>query len=134
LYESELSRDEITANYDFDPRQTNYYTDAGRYLGLIDRRTEDGQKIFSLSDEGQRLFRLKYKPRQLKLVELILSHKAFSKTFKLCIDRGEMPSRDEIVKFMKHSNLYNVRSEDTFYRRASSISGWINWILELTRL
>ncbi|KXZ39206.1 hypothetical protein SAMN05661008_01956 [Alkalithermobacter thermoalcaliphilus JW-YL-7 = DSM 7308] len=31
LNERELTRDEITENYDFDPRQTNYYTDAGRY-------------------------------------------------------------------------------------------------------
>ena len=23
---------------DFDPRQTNYYADAGRYLGLIDKK------------------------------------------------------------------------------------------------
>ena len=36
LYENNtLSRDEITYRYDFDSRQTNYYTDAGRYLGLI---------------------------------------------------------------------------------------------------
>lgn len=133
LNESELTRDEITANYDFDPRQTNYYTDAGRYLGLIEKCREDGQIIFSLTDEGQRLFRLKYIPRQLKLVELILSHKAFSETFKLYIKQGVLPSKYEIVEIMKSSNLYNVRSEDTFYRRASSIAGWINWILELTR-
>lgn len=134
LNESELTRDEITSNYDFDPRQTNYYTDAGRYLGLIEKRREGGQIIFSLTDEGQRLFRLKYKPRQLKFVELILSHRVFNETFKLCTEKGEMPSKHEIVRIMKNSNLYNVRSEDTFYRRASSISGWINWILELTRL
>lgn len=134
LNESELTRDEITANYDFDPRQTNYYTDAGRYLGLIDKRREDGQIVFSLTDEGRKLFRLKYKPRQLRLVELILSHNAFNKTFKLCINQGDMPPKDEIVKIMKLSNLYNVKSEDTFYRRASTISGWINWILELTKL
>lgn len=134
LNEKELSRDEITANYDFDPRQTNYYTDAGRYLGLIEKYREDGQIIFSLTDEGRRLFRLKYIPRQLKLVELILSHKAFNETFKLYIKQGFLPSKDEIVEIMKRSNLYNVKSEDTFYRRASSIAGWINWILELTRL
>ncbi len=54
LNEAELSKDEITANYDFDPRQTNYYTDAGRYLGLIEKCREDGQIIFLLTDEGRR--------------------------------------------------------------------------------
>lgn len=126
LNESELTRDEITANYDFDPRQTNYYTDAGRYLGLIDKRREGREIIFSLTDEGRKLLWLKYKPRQLKLVELILSHKAFNETFKICIERGEMPSKDEIVEIMKRSNLYRVESENTFYRRAQTVAGWIN--------
>ncbi len=134
LNESELTRDEITANYGFDPRQTNYYTDAGRYLGLIDKRKGGREVIFSLTDEGRRLLRLKYKPRQLKLVELILSHRAFNETFKLCIEQGEISSKDEIVEIMKRSELYNVESENTFYRRASTIAGWINWVLELTRL
>lgn len=134
LKESELTKDEITSKYDFDPRQTNYYTDAGRYLGLIEKRREDGQIIFSLTDEGRRLFNLKYKPRQLRLVELILSHKVFNETFKLCMEKYQMPSKHEIVNIMRNCNLYNVKSEDTFYRRASTISGWINWILELTRM
>jgi hypothetical protein len=30
-----LSKEKITQNYDFDYRQTNYYTGAGKYLGLI---------------------------------------------------------------------------------------------------
>lgn len=134
LNESELTKDEITSNYDFDPRQTSYYTDAGRYLGLIGKRRKDGQIVFSLTDEGKRLFKLKYKPRQLRLVELILSHKVFNETFKLCTEKYQIPSKHEIVKIMMNSNLYNVKSEDTFYRRASTVSGWINWILELTRL
>lgn len=134
LNETELTKDEITSNYDFDPRQTNYYTDAGRYLGLIRKRREEGQIVFSLTDEGQGLFRLKYKPRQLKFVELILNHKVFNETFRLCIERGDIPQRHEIVAIMKKGNLYNIESEDTFYRRASTISRWIEWIFELTRL
>ncbi|NLL58476.1 MAG: transcriptional regulator [Firmicutes bacterium] len=133
LNESDLTRDEITANYDFDPRQTNYYTDAGRYLGLIDKRREGREAIFSLTDEGRRLLRLKYKPRQLKLVELILSHRVFNETFKLSLKRGEIPTIDEIVQIMKRCDLYNVGSKSTFRRRASTISGWIKWILELTK-
>jgi len=134
LNESELTRDEITANYDFDPRQTNYYTDAGRYLGLIYKRREKGEILFSLTELGQRLLKLKYKPRQLKFVELILAHKVFRDTFELCLKYGVMPSKHEIVEIMKRSNLYNIESDDTFYRRASTVTGWINWILELTRL
>lgn len=62
LYEkTELTRDDITANYDFDVRQTNYYTDAGCYLGLISRAKTQGVVPYALTDRGQRLFTLKYK-------------------------------------------------------------------------
>ena len=44
---------------------------------------------------------------------------------------GEMPKIDEIVDIMKHSNLYNVTSENTYARRASTIKAWINWIVSL---
>jgi len=45
-----------------------------------------------------------------------------------------MPSKDEIVEIMKRNNLFRVEAENTFYRRAQTIAGWINWILELTRI
>ncbi len=42
-----------------------------------------------------------------------------------------MPSKDEIVRIMKESNLYRISSDSTFYRRSQTISSWINWILDL---
>ena len=42
LLYNESTKDDITLNYDFDPRQTNYYTDAGRYLGLIESNRSGG--------------------------------------------------------------------------------------------
>lgn len=37
LNEQELSRNDVIEQYAFDARQTNYYTDAARYLGLLER-------------------------------------------------------------------------------------------------
>ncbi len=135
LAENEMTRDEITLNYAFEPRQTNYYTDAGRYLGLIhkDKTDENRMPIFSLTEEGQRILGLKYKARQLKFVELILKHGVFKKTLEKHLEYGEMPPKNEIVDIMKNSNLYKVEADSTYERRASTVSGWINWILELQR-
>ncbi len=133
LSEGEKSRDEITLNYAFDPRQTNYYTDAGRYLGLIEKRSQNKTPIYSLSNEGHRILRLKYKARQLKFVELILKHDVFVKVLKKYLENEKMPSKSQIVDIMKNSNLYNIDSESTYERRASTVSGWINWILGLQR-
>ena len=32
---------------------------------------------------------------------------------------------------MKSAKLYNIDSEQTYKRRASTVISWINWILEL---
>lgn len=48
-----MTKQDITSEYAFDERQTNYYTDAGRYLGLIDKgHDEDGNILFQLSARG----------------------------------------------------------------------------------
>jgi len=133
LSQDEMTRNDITLNYAFDPRQTNYYTDAGRYLGLIDKRRENNEIVFSLTEEGQKIIHSKYKARQLKFVEAILRHRVFNEAIRLYLKRSEMPSRNEIVEIMTKSNLYQIGAESTFQRRASTVVSWINWILDLQR-
>jgi hypothetical protein len=50
---------------------------------------------------------------------------------KLYFDKGNTPSKEEVVKIMKSSKLYNIDSEQTYRRRASTVLSWTNWILEL---
>ncbi|MFX0548230.1 type II restriction enzyme [Hathewaya histolytica] len=134
LYKNEMTKEEITVNYDFDPRQTNYYTDAGRYLGLINKKREKEGVRFFLTSEGKKLFKLKYRERQLKYVELIFKHKAFRKCFNECLVSGEIPNKREVVKIMEESELYKIGSLNTYERRASTVTGWVNWIIELTKI
>jgi len=77
LSQGSMTREEITINYAFTPRQTNYYTDAGRYLGIIKKATIDGEITFSLTTEGHKIMKLSYKPRQLSFVKLITCHQIF---------------------------------------------------------
>lgn len=131
LFESSLTKDDITAEYAFDERQTNYYTDACRYLGLVDKEQTDDGISYNLSKYGHYIFNLEYKQRQLSIVTQILKHKVFNEVLKLHLQYGEMPDTSTIVKIMKNSNLYNVGAESTFERRASTIVGWVNWILSI---
>ena len=128
---STLSKEEITQNYDFDERQTNYYTDAGRYLGIIEKTKIDDQIIYCLTKRGVDLFKFTIAERQLEFVKLILSHKVFNFALDLYFKHYESPSKEAIVDLMKNSGLYKVESESTFYRRSSTISSWINWIMGL---
>lgn len=127
-----MTKDDITSEYAFDSRQTNYYTDAGRYLGLIDKeRDSERNIIFQLSPLGRHIMRLPYKDRQLAIATQILQHQAFKDTLKLHLQCGEMPDAGAIVQIMKAAELYHVDADSTYYRRSSTIIGWINWILGL---
>ena len=127
----ELSRTDVTERYDFDARQTNYYTDAARYLGLLEKRKDGGIPTYSVSGFGQRILNLGFKQRQLAYCNSILSHKTFNSTLRLYFQSGVMPSTNEIIGIMKQSNLYQVESDSTYERRSSSVKGWINWIVSL---
>lgn len=126
-----ISKDNITHNYDFDHRQTDYYSNAAKYLGLIKVVRENQQIGCTLTQNGFRIFNLPIVDRQLEFVKLILVHAAFRNTLKLYFDNGNVPTKDEVVEIMKNVRLHNIDSDQTYKRRASTIISWINWILGL---
>ncbi len=133
LFEKPMTRQEITTQYAFDDRQTNYYTDAGRYLDMMEKGTEQGTITFRLSDLGRHIMELGYRERQLAVITQILKHRAFRQTLKVCLQCGEMPDARTVVGIMKESNLYQVKSDSTFFRRSSTIVGWMRWILSIVQ-
>ena len=131
LSERGMTRQEITSKYAFDERQTNYYTDAGRYLGLIEKGVnEDNEIYFFLSEQGRYIMTLDYRSRQLAIAKQILEHKVFNETLRIHLNCGEMPDRTTIMQIMKRSNLFNVKADSTYYRRTFTVIGWVNWILD----
>lgn len=129
--EQELNQNDVTEKYAFDVRQTNYYTDAARYLGLLEKHIENGIPVYHPTSLGKQILNFRFKQRQLAYCRLILSHKVFNKILKDYFLSGVMPSKEHIIQTMKTSNLFNIRSEKTYERRSSTVKGWINWIVEL---
>ncbi|MBN2835733.1 MAG: transcriptional regulator [Candidatus Delongbacteria bacterium] len=127
-----ITKEEITQNYDFDSRQTDYYTNAGKYLGLINtgRDSTTGQTGCFLTKKGNEVFNLNLIDRQKEFVKLMISHSVFKNSLKLHLEHGEMPPKESIVEIMKRSKLYNVGSDSTYFRRSSTVVGWINWIIK----
>ena len=128
-----LSKEDITHNYDFDYRQTDYYSNAAKYLGLVEDRNENQQIGCTLSQDGIRIFNLPIAERQLEFVRLILSRVAFKDTLKLYFDKGDVPTKEEVIGIMKNARLHGIASEQTYRRRASTVISWINWILKLVK-
>lgn len=123
-----LTKDEITENYDFDARQTNYYTDAGRYLGLINKYpdTETQEVTFSLTDEARLILSKKHKQKHLELIRKILEHKVYQNVLRLALAQGRIPTQQEVSRSILDSRTdINIT---TAWRRASTVRGWIEWI------
>lgn len=130
LNETPMTKQDITSQYAFDERQTNYYTDAGRYLELIDKSYDnDGNPLFQLSIQGQRIMKLKYRERQLAIIAQILKHRVFHEILKIGLQYRGIPDKRTVIQIMKQSHLYRVKADSTYLRRSSTVIGWINWIM-----
>ncbi|MGF0040277.1 type II restriction enzyme [Peptoniphilaceae bacterium SGI.131] len=121
----------------FEPRQSNYYFNAGRYLGLLEKKKvfDKGKnryitKVYA-TDFTKKILKLKYKERQLMYVKLILEHKIFNEFFIKSYNTGELPEKELVEKRMRE---LNVCGEKLIDRRSSSVIGWLNWIINLTKI
>lgn len=130
LFEKDLTKDEITENYQFDVRQTQYYTDACRYLRLVHKEnrysTKETEIIFSLTDEGKDILRRRHKIKYFELIKKIIENPIFYKVFKLAVNNGEIPSKQEVCQIMLESNL--GINKTTIERRSTTVRKWIEWI------
>ncbi len=128
LHESELTKEEITMNYQFVGRQTNYYTTAAKYLGLVDSSQKSGTRevIFYLTNTGNNIMSQKYKHKILSLIGTILKYPVFYQAFEMTINQGEIPTRDKICEILSHLDL----SDNTKDRRSQTVRSWMKWIFE----
>lgn len=127
----ELTKDKVTENYAFDERQSNYYTDAARYLGLIERSyNEKHEPVYTLTSKGLKILSFDFKHRQLEFCKCILQHTVFAKALTRYLKTGVMLTKPDVVQLMKEAKIKRI-NENTMDRRSSSVIGWINWIVSL---
>jgi len=67
--------------------------------------------------------------RQKEFTKLIISHSVFKQTLKKYLENGEIPNKENIIEIMKGCKIRNVKSDKTYFRRSSTVTGWINWIV-----
>ena len=135
LFEEDKTTEEIAEIMQFDLRQSDYYYNAGKYLGLFEKKdVADEEKTvtkISLSKLGKDTVKLRYKERQLKLVSLILEHEIFHRLFINVYNNGELPTKEEIQEIMRENNVCN---DGQIVRRSSSVYSWLKWIFNLQNI
>lgn len=132
LYGNPMTKVQIAELMDFELRQSDYYFNAGRYLGLFELiKNEEGQRMVVLTQQAEKIYRLNYKQRQLKIVALMLRHKIFADAFDYIVAKGDLPARSYIENKMREMNVCN--NGTLIGRRASSVLGWLRWMIYLTK-
>lgn len=126
MNEGELTKEEITENYNFDSRQTDYYNNAGRYLGLIER---SGKGIFQLTERGRKIMQQKPKAKTLSLVSTMLEHVIFQRALQTYFIDNQLPSTQQIVEMMQQTSIYKVNTDSTRRRRSATVLRWLEWII-----
>ena len=128
LNENPMTGGAIAQLFGFKERQSDYYFNACRYLGLAEKQTdEDGVKVH-ITAIGRRLLKLPYRARQLEYVRLILEHPIFHDLFEAALQIGDVPDKEYVAKKMRE---YQVCGENLIVRRSSSVRAWLYWILTL---
>lgn len=123
---------EIAELMDFTSRQSYYYVSAGKYLGLFeDGKNKDNQNATVLSSLGNRVYKMNYKQRQLKIVELMFEHSIFAECFDYIVSFGELPPQHFVIEKMRE---FDVCGESCMKRRSQSVLGWLRWMLYLTQI
>lgn len=115
---------QIAEFYGLTPRQGNYYLAAARYLDLI-----EGYKEYTVSTFGESLANLDFKRKNLELARKILCHQPFYLVMEYYVKYGGFPTQEGIIDFMRDSKVNINNNLTVLKRRASTIKGWIQWII-----
>ena len=128
LFEKDLTKDDITENYEFERRQTDYYTNAGLYIGLIENYKDSLTKkvTFCFTSEGRSILHKRPKLKYLELINKILERQVFYLVFQLALKLGGIPPKDAICKIISE-NRPDI-NDTTIKRRYFTVQGWIYWI------
>ncbi|MEH7514250.1 translation elongation factor [Gottfriedia acidiceleris] len=132
LVEENLSKNFITENYNFDKRQAEYYTNVGRYLGLIEKyKDENNDTSYSLTKLGRTVMSFSYKQKYLTIAQQILQHEIFNRVFEEFFMKEDL-NKIRIAQIMRECGVYNVDPEkNTIERRATTVRAIVKWIYSL---
>ena len=127
LRNSPADADGIADDLNYVHRQGQYYGRAAHFLGLVEKT----KASYRLTAEGERIFNLPYKQRQLAIAKQFLQYRVFANCLKSLLEHSVMPDTDTVAKWIVEDKW--PMSGTTPKRRASTVIGWTRWLVNLTK-
>lgn len=120
----------ISAFFDFDERQGDYYANAAIYLGFL-KRDDDRGNTFELTPLGETLrYYNNRNQRNLLLLKQILTKPTFNTLIHDLIRLDRNLERLSIAHMVDIIEANTTLSGDTLRRRASTVKRWLQWICD----
>ena len=132
LSEAGRTVDELALVYSFDPRQSDYYYNAAKFLGLAASTSDDsGQELRIATDLGASIVSMPYREKILKFAECILKIHVVAQTY---LKWAELGIRHDILWVMERLSVSEHGSglaESTLRRRSQTVLSWADWLREV---
>jgi hypothetical protein len=128
LQQGVVTKASLSEHFEFDERQSDYYANALRFLGLA-VKTAPGQ--ISLSELGIEYSQASGRGRR----EILIRQMSQLESFRFLLANKEFDSRSgdrsELYRIMERDfeHIFETDASDTVIkRRASTIIGWVSWV------
>lgn len=135
LIEQPMSAEELTTHYGFDARQSDYYYNAAKYLGLADSSRDGaiGSEFRFPTQRAKNLFSLSYREKFLGLASLVLAIEPINEAFRRFeSDHNRAVSRtvQDIFCESAEAKVFGYAAT-TIERRSQTIQAWVAWLNSL---
>lgn len=134
LNEGEYTVDEIALEYEFDPRQSDYYFNAARYLGLAQTKpgkgVTAGQTLRTSTPAAAELLALPYREKRLGFAARALAVQPVAQVFLEVVGGGSL-NVERCQELFEASPTSTGLTGSTLRRRAQTVRAWAQWLLDL---
>lgn len=132
LSEAPRTVEDLAVNYGFDPRQSDYYYNAAKFLGLAESdKGEDGREYRRSTTLANDILALPYRDKNLRFAELIFEIKPIAETYFEWVRMDEKPSIHRVVEIFSKSQDGEMLAESTQKRRSQTILAWASWLRQI---
>jgi hypothetical protein len=132
LLDKPMTAEDLALHYGFDPRQSDYYYNAARYLGLAESKKDPklGTELRQSTEAAQRIFALPFREKFLSVAALVLAIEPINLSFQRNAEGS--PNNDALAVrrvFAESAEAKWFRySDTTVARRAKTIQAWTSWL------
>jgi hypothetical protein len=133
LIDSPQSVEDLATHFAFDPRQSDYYYNAAKYLGLAtsSKDPETNTELRHATPKAQDIFSKPYAEKYQLLAGEVLKIKPISDFYLRWIKNNQKPSKQDAIELFRDSDDSSGLSLETIQRRAGTIVSWASWIHDI---